>query len=68
MGMKKRRKYYTFIQGGKPTEEGEQVLRGCAIWSTDSTGRLAFLDNMFSLVTTEIDETGNFSSNDRELK
>ena len=59
---------YTFLQGGKTTEEGKQVLRGCAIWSTDSTGRLAFLDNMFSFVTTEIDETGNFSSNDRELK
>jgi hypothetical protein len=59
---------YTFIQGGKTTEEGKQVLRGCTIWSIDSTGRLAFLDNMFSFVTTEIDETGNFSSNDRELK
>ena len=59
---------YTFLQGGKTTEEGKQVLRGCAIWSTDSTGKLVFLDNMLSFVTTEIDETGNFSSNDRELK
>ena len=59
---------YTFLQGAKTTEEGKQVLHGCAIWSTDSTGKLAFLDNMFSFVTTEIDETGNFSSNDRELK
>jgi hypothetical protein len=59
---------YTFLQGGKTTEEGKQVLRGCAIWSTDSTGKLAFLDNMFSFVTTQIDDTGNFSSNDRELK
>lgn len=32
---------------GKTTEEGKPVLRGCAIWSTDSTGKLAFLDNMF---------------------
>ena len=54
---------YTFLQGGKTIEEGKQLLRGCAVWSTDS-----FLDNMFSFVTTEIDETGNFSSNDRELK
>jgi hypothetical protein len=59
---------YTFLQVGKTTEEGKPVLRGCAVWSTDSTGKLAFLDNMLSLVTTEIDETGNFSSNDRELK
>ena len=27
---------YTFLQGGKTTEEGKQLLRGCAIWSTDS--------------------------------
>jgi hypothetical protein len=59
---------YTFLQVGKTTEEGKPVLRGCVVWSTDSTGKLAFLDNMLSLVTTEIDETGNFSSNDRELK
>jgi len=59
---------YTFLQVGKTTEEGKPVLRGCAVWSTDSTCKLAFLDNMLSWVTTEIDETGNFSSNDRELK
>ena len=53
---------------GKTTEEGKQVLRGCAVWRTDSTGKLTFLDKMFSFVTAEIDETGNFSSNDRELK
>jgi hypothetical protein len=59
---------YTFLQVGKTTKEGKLVLRGCAVWSTDSTGKLAFLDNMLSIVTTEVDETGNFSSNDRELK
>jgi hypothetical protein len=53
---------YTFLQGGKTTEEGKQVFRGCAIWSTDSTDKLAFLDNMFSFVTTQ----GNLSSKDRE--
>jgi hypothetical protein len=57
---------YTFLQGGKTTEEGKQVFRGCAIWSTDSTDKLAFLDNMFSFVTTQIDDTGNLSSKDRE--
>ena len=63
-----KRQNYTFLQVGKTTKEGKLVLRGCAVWSTDSTGKLAFLDNMLSIVTTEVDETGNFSSNDRELK
>ena len=59
---------YTFLQVGKTTKEGKLVLRGCAVWSTGSTGKLPFLDNMLSIVTTEVHETGNFSSNDRELK
>jgi hypothetical protein len=32
---------YTFLQVGKTTEEGKLVLRGCAVWSTDSTRKLA---------------------------
>ena len=59
---------YTFLQVGKTTEEGKPVLRGCAVWSTDSTGKLAFLDNMLSFFIIEVDEMGNFSSKDRELK
>jgi hypothetical protein len=59
---------YTFLQVGKTTEEGKPVLRGCAVWSTDSTGKLTFLDNMLSFFIVEVDETGNFSSKDRELK
>ena len=59
---------YTFLQVGKTTEEGEPVLRGCVVWSTDSTGKLAFLDNMLSFFIVEVDESGNFSSKDRELK
>lgn len=62
---------YTFLQVGKTTtKDGKPVLRGVgsAIWSTDSTGKLAFLDNMLSFFIIEIDEMGNFSSKDRELK
>ena len=32
---------YTFLQVGKTTEEGKLVLRGCAVWSTDSTGKFS---------------------------
>jgi len=62
---------YTFLQVGKTTtKDGKPVLRGLgsAVWSTDSTGRLAFLDNMLSFFIIEVDEMGNFSSKDRELK
>jgi hypothetical protein len=59
---------YTFIQVGKTTEEGKPVVCGCAVWSTDSTGKLTFLDNMLSFFKVELDETGNLSSKDRELK
>jgi len=52
------------------TKDGKPVLRGIgsAVWSTDSIGRLAFLDNILSFFIIEVDETGNFSSKDRELK
>jgi len=62
---------YTFLQVGKTTtKDGKPILRGVgsAVWSTDSTGRLAFLDNMLSFFIIEVDEIGNFSSKDRELK
>jgi len=58
---------YTFIHVGK-TDEDKPVICGCAVWSTDSTGKLAFLDNMLSFFKVELDERGNFSSTDRELK
>ena len=62
---------YTFLQVGKTiTKDGKSELRGVgsAVWSTDSTGKLAFLDNMLSFFIIEVDEMGNFSSKDRELK
>ena len=42
---------YTFLQVGKTTtKDGKPVLRGVgnAVWSTESTSKLAFLDNMLS--------------------
>jgi len=62
---------YTFLQvGNTTTKNGKPVLLrvGSAVWSTDSTGKLAFLDNMLSFFILEVDEMGNFSSKDRELK
>jgi hypothetical protein len=59
---------YTFLAVGKTTEEGKPVFRGSSVWSTDSTGKLAFLDNIISFFIVELDQTGNFSSKERELK
>jgi hypothetical protein len=59
---------YSFLAVGKTTDEGKPVFRGSAVWSTDSTGKLAFLDNMLSFFIVELDENGNFSSKERELK
>ena len=62
---------YTFLQVGKTiTKDGKSILRGVgsAVWSTDSTGKLAFLDNMLSFFIIEVDDMGNFSSKDRELR
>ena len=50
---------YTFLQVGKTTtKDGKPVLRAVrsAVWSTDSTGKLAFLDNMLSFFIIEVDE------------
>ena len=59
---------YTFLAVGKVTEQGKPEFLGSSVWSTDSTGKLAFLDNMLSFFIIEVDEMGNFSSKDRELK
>ena len=40
---------YTFLAVGMVTEEGKPVFLGSAVWSTDSGGRLAFLNNIISL-------------------
>jgi hypothetical protein len=60
-------------QGVLTTKDGSEkanytLLQVSAVWNTDSTGNLAFLDNMLSFLIIEKDEMGNFSSKDRELK
>src|SRR6476646_2527259 len=59
---------YTFLAVGKVSEEGKPVFLGSAVWSTDSGGRLAFLNNIIAFFKVDVDETGNFLSIERELK
>jgi hypothetical protein len=48
---------YAFLAVGKVTEEGKPVFLGSAVWSTDSAGRMAFLNNIISFFMVEVDET-----------
>ncbi len=59
---------YNFLQVGKVTKDDKPIFHGAAVWSTDSKGKLAFLENMLSFFKGELDEAGNFTCRDRELK
>lgn len=59
---------YTFHGVGNVTGEGKPILLGSAIYSTDSNGKLAFLNNVISFFKVEVDAAGNFLSIERELK
>jgi hypothetical protein len=59
---------YTFLAIGKIAEGGKPMFLGSAVYSTDSTGRLAFLNNIISFFKVEVDASGNFLSIERELK
>jgi hypothetical protein len=59
---------YTFHAVGNVTKEGKPILLGSAIYSTDSSGKLAFINNVISLFRVEVDAAGNFLSIERELK
>jgi hypothetical protein len=59
---------YTFHAVGNITKEGKPILLGSAIYSTDSSGKLAFINNVISFFKVEVDAAGNFLSIERELK
>jgi hypothetical protein len=59
---------YTFLAVGKVTKEGNPIFLGSAVYSTDSTNKLAFLNNIISFFKVEGDEAGNFLSVEWELR
>ncbi|MDQ3977751.1 MAG: hypothetical protein M3264_14615 [Thermoproteota archaeon] len=59
---------YTIIGVGNVTEEGKPVIQGAAAYSTNSTGKLAFLNNVLGIFKAELDEKGGFVSNEWEWK
>ncbi len=59
---------YTFHAVGNVTKESKPILLGSAIYSTDSSGKSAFINNVISFFKVEVDASGNFLSIERELK
>ena len=59
---------YTIIGVRNVTQEGNPVIQGAAAYSTNSTGKLAFLNNMLGIFKAALDEKGDFVSNEWEWK
>jgi hypothetical protein len=53
---------------GNVTREGKPILLGSVIYSTNSSGELAIINNVISFFRVEVDAYGNFLSIERELK
>ena len=54
---------YTLIEVSNVTQDGKYVFQGAVVYSTNSTGNLAFLDNTLSIFRGEQDfTTGDFTS------
>lgn len=59
---------YTIIAVGNITQEGRPVIQGAAAYNTNSTGELVFLNNILGVFKAELDESGNFVSNEWQWK
>src|SRR5919112_3628782 len=54
---------YTLIEVSNVTQDGKVVFQGAVVYTTNSTGNLAFLDNTLSIFRGEQDfTTGDFTS------
>jgi hypothetical protein len=53
---------------GNVREGGKLEIVGSTLYETNSTGKLAFLDNMITVFKTESDENGNLISKEWEWK
>ena len=53
---------------GTINPDGTITFRGSGLFSTESSGKLAFLDNMLTVFMAEVDEEGNLTSEEWEWK
>ena len=59
---------YTSQVVGTLTEDGGVISVGTNFWSTPSTGKLAFLNDMVNIFKLQADRSGNFSAMGWEWK
>lgn len=55
-------------QGIQNTTNNKSQLRGSAFYTTSSTGKLAFLNNVMTVFKSETDEAGNISNKEWQWK
>lgn len=55
-------------QGIQNATNKKNLLRGSAFYTTTSTGKLAFLNNVMTVFKSEIDEVGNISNKEWQWK
>jgi hypothetical protein len=58
---------YTFLAIGR-LENGKPIFIGASAYDTNSTGRLAFLDNQVGIFKVELDKQGNFVNKEWKWK
>jgi hypothetical protein len=52
---------YNFIGVGNVTQEGKTAFVGAVAYHTNSTGDLAFMNNILGIFKVELDKTGSFT-------
>lgn len=58
---------YTFLAIGR-LDGGKPIFIGASVYDTNSTGKLAFLDNQVGIFRVEINKQGNFVNKEWEWK
>jgi hypothetical protein len=59
--------FYKFLAIGR-LDGGKPIFIGASIYDTNSTGKLAFLDNQVGVFKVDIDKQGNFVNKEWEWK
>ena len=59
--------HYKFLAIGR-LDGGKPIFIGASVYDTNSTGKLAFLDNQVGIFKVEIDKQGNFVNKEWEWK
>jgi hypothetical protein len=59
---------YTFLAIGRVADDDKPIFMGASVYSTNSTDKLAFLNNQVGVFRVELDKQGNFVNKEWEWK